>query len=293
MSGATTKRDRLSLIADLLARAERSDSPAEREISLARAQKEAARHGISLAEASYANRAAASAPEPEERTIEIGRPRSPGLRTFTSLFLAVARANDLQCLVARNGSRVFAHGMPSDIDMAETIYASLLVQMEADAQRWLDSGAYLRERRFDIIGDGRRAPDAGVARRSFRLGFVSRTSELLAAASQEARREALAEAEARELAAGVGAAGAGAGAASGVGAGAVSGAGAARGSGALTSTALALRAKEKAVDEFHQRIITEQKIRSTYRGRATGNVSLGGYHAGRAAAERAHASRRG
>lgn len=272
-------RDRLALIADLLARAERSDSPHERELSLARAQKEAARHGIDLAEAAYANRTAQAAPEPEERTVSIGRPRSPGLRTFTALFLVVAQANDLKCLVARDGSRVFAHGMPADIDMAETIYASLLVQMEADADRWLASGAYLRERRRDIVGDGRRSPDAGVARRSFRTGFTSRTAELLAHASEEAKREALAEAEAARAL--------GAGAGSGGGAGCPGSS-----SGALTSTALALRAKEKAVDEFHRRAIAEQNVRGTFRATTRGNVSLGGYHAGRAAAERAHKTRR-
>lgn len=267
-------RDRLALIADLLARAERSDSPHERELSLARAQKEAARHGIDLAEAAYANAAAGVAPEPEERTVEIGRSRSPGLRTFTALFLVVAHANDLKCLVARDGSRVFAHGMPSDIDMAETIYASLLVQMEADADRWLSSGAYLRERRRDIIGEGRRTPDAGVARRSFRRGFTSRTGELLAEATQEARREALAEADRRELGPATGERGrAGAPGTS------------------ITSTALALRAKEKAVDEFHRQVIREQNVRGTFRAGTSGNVSLGGYHAGREAAERAHARR--
>lgn len=302
------RRDRLSLIADLLARAERSDSPAERELSLARAQKEAARHGIDLAEAAYANREAASAPEPEERTVEIGRPRSPGLRTFTALFLVVAHANDLKCLVARDGSRVFAHGMPSDIDMAETIYASLLVQMETDADRWLASGAYLRERRRDILGEGRRSPDAGVARRSFRTGFVSRTGELLTRASKEARREALSEAETRELppgttsgstkpssatmpadastpndpdsTRGTGNTGGGNGPTSG----AVT-------TTAVTTTALALRAKEKAVEEFHQQIIKKQNIRGTFKAQTRGNVSLGGYHAGRAAAQRAHANR--
>lgn len=266
-------RDRLALIADLLARAERSDSPHERELSLARAQKEAARHGIDLAEAAYANRAAQAAPEPEERTVSIGRPRSPGLRTFTALFLVVAQANDLKCLVARDGSRVFAHGMAADIDMAETIYASLLVQMEADADRWLASGAYLRERRRDIVGEGRRHPDAGVARRSFRTGFTSRTAELLIKATDEVRREALAAAEAAQ-------------------------AQTARAdsdpahSGALTSTALALRAKEEAVETFHQRVIAEQNVRGTFRATTRGNVSLGGYHAGRAAADRAHAKRR-
>lgn len=268
-------RDRLALIADLLARAERSDSPAERELSLARAQKEAARHGIDLAEAAYANRTAAAPPEPEERTVQIGKPRSPGLRTFTALFLVVAHANGLKCLVARDGSRVFAHGMAADIDMAESIYASLLVQMEADADRWLASGAYLRERRRDILGEGRRAPDAGVARRSFRTGFTSRTGELLRSAAEEARHEALAEAGAREL-----------------------GAGSspdhdptAPEAGALTSTALALRAKEEAVDEFHRRTIKEQNVRGTFRTTTRANVSLGGYHAGREAAERAHARR--
>ena len=63
-------------------------------------------------------------------------------------------------------------------------------------------------------------------------------------------------------------------------------------SGALTSTALALRAKEKAVDEFHRRAIAEQNVRGTFRATTRGNVSLGGYHAGRAAAERAHKTRR-
>lgn len=253
---------RLALIADLLARAEGSDSPSERELALARAQKEAARHGIDLAEAAYANLAAGRAPEPEERTVTLGTPRTPGLRTFAALYLTVAEVNGIKCLISRDSSRIFAHGMPTDLDMAETLYASLLVQMDTGAEEWLATGTYLRERTRTGA-----APNKGVARRSFRKGFTARTAALLITAAHEAKEEALAEAALTQRAHG-------------------------HPGTAMTSTALALRAKEKAVEDYHQQVIRDQGIRSTWRPRDHASTSPTGYRAGERHAERTHRTRR-
>ena len=268
--------DRLALIADLLARAERSDSQAERELAMARAQKEAARHGIDLAEAAYANARAGAAPEPEERSVLIGKPRTAGLRTFAALYLAVAEVNGIKCLISRDASKIFAHGMPSDLDMAETLYASLVVQMEAGAQAWIDAGTWRSQHHRDVISSTGRppaAPNAGVARRSFRRGFTARTSGLLLAAADEAKAEALAEARALNAGEALNRRADTAEDASGT---------------AVTSTALALRAKEKAVAEFHRRRTREQGARGTWRPRGSESVSVSGYRAGERHAEREH-----
>ncbi len=254
-------RDRLALIADLLARAGCSDSQAERELATARAQREATRLGIDLAEAAHLAAARGQAPEPEERTVGIGPQRSPGLATLTRLYLVVASVNDVKCFVSAGGALVYAVGMPADLDLTESLYTGLLLQMEQSATAWLDSGAYRGERFFDSRGRPRRA-DRGVARRSFRAGFTERTRELLSQAAREAREEALDEAFARAP-------------------------GSARRE--LTSTAIALRAKATALEEHYRQRARDRQVRGTWRGAAS-TVSIAGWQAGRDAADTAHAT---
>ena len=52
-----------------------------------------------------------------------------GLRTYVQLFLAIGRANNLTCDIARDSTRVYAYGFESDIEAVEALYASLVVQM--------------------------------------------------------------------------------------------------------------------------------------------------------------------
>ncbi|GAB95873.1 hypothetical protein BJY21_000957 [Kineosphaera limosa] len=268
---------KLALIADLLARAEDPNTTtAERELSLQRAQREAARHGIDLAEAAYAQAQRGRPMEPEERRVDIGTSGTPGLKIYADLFLALAQINDLKCLITMSGSHVFAHGMPSDLDMAEAMYASLLVQMNIAAEQWLATGEYQGEARAQRVWSradrayrpGR--PHKGVARRNFQRGFIGRIAALLQEQKEEARREAEEASQAARAAAEPTA-----------------------NHRALTTTALALRAKSEAVDAYHAAILAERKIRRHYNGQQGGQGHVTAHLAGRAAADRADTTRRG
>lgn len=282
MTTTTMNQPKLSLIADLLARAEDPHTTqAERDLSLQRAQRESARHGIDLAEAAYAAAQRGKPMEPEERRIIIGKSGTRGLRIYTDLFLCVARINDLKNLISSDGSTVWAHGMASDIDMAETIYASLLVQMNVAAEEWLATGEYLGDFNPDDPGyvwsertygyEKRRAPNKGVARRNFQRGFIARIDHLLWLEKAEARWDAEnAAEEARDAAEPT------------------------QNHRAMTTTALALRAKSQAVENFHDKILKDQKIRGSYRGeRGPRQSHYIAEMAGRSAADRADTSKRG
>ena len=82
---------------------------------------------------------------PTQRSIVIGESGSRGLRTYVQLFLAIGRANNLTCDIARDSSRVYAFGFDTDIDMVETLYASLVVQMVRASDAYIKSGDYARE----------------------------------------------------------------------------------------------------------------------------------------------------
>lgn len=266
-----TDESALTLIADLLARAEGGSTQAERDLALARAQREAARHGIDLAEAAYAQAQRGVPMEPEERTVVIGRPGTAGLKTMCEFFVRICHVNDVQCLVSRAGDRVFAHGVGTDIDVAETLYASLIVQLNVACEEWLATGEYRRVAQARRVWSPAQAryvparPNRGVARRNFADGFVVRVVQLLAQAAQEARTEA----EEASRAAG-------------------------DDSGAVTTTALALRAKADAVEAFHRGIVRERRIRGSWSGdRRQRNVDAGAWHAGHAAGDRADLGARG
>lgn len=253
-----TDDSRLALIADLLARAEGGTTQAERDLALARAQREAARHGIDLAEAAYHQAQRGMPVTPEERTVVIGVKGTAGLKTLCEFFVRICQVNDVHCLVARTGETVYAHGMSSDIDTAEMLYASLLVQMNVACEEWLATGEYRRRAA---------RPHRGVARRNFADGFVVRIIQLLYDAKTQARDEAEAASRAASGAADPG---------------------------AVTTTALALRAKSEAVEAFHHGIIRERRIRGSWSGDRRGrHVDVGARRAGRSAADRADLGRRG
>lgn len=266
-----TPGNTLALIADLLARAEGGTTQAERDLALSRAQKEAARHGIDLAEAAY-ERARRGVPmEPEERRIVIGERGAAGLKTLSEFFVRICQVNDIHCLISTSGDTVFAHGMATDIDTAEMLYASLVVQNDVACEEWLATGEYRRQAAGARVWSPARGryvpakPHRGVARRNFTRGFVVRVVELLHEAKAQAGEEAEREA---------------------------------RASGrpdAVTTTALALRAKSAAVESFHRDVLRERGIRSSWRGDRAADRSIdpSAWRAGHTAGGRADLDRRG
>lgn len=232
-------------IAAILRQAEATPHRAEAETFMARAQELATRHAIDLALVAARHRADGRPPaeQPEEVTVVVGRPGQRWLRNYCQLFMAVARANDVSYLLASNSTRMYAHGMPSDITMTVALYESLRAQMVASAEAWMRTGAWKQEQVLRL--EGRRLSEAPVhwstAKTSFYEGFVDSVADRLA----ESRRRA-------EQAATVAAADAGRTGATGAPPGA-SGQDDTPGTD-LHSTALALAAKREQVRAFHEQV---------------------------------------
>lgn len=286
-------RDR---IAAILRQAEATTHRAEAETFVSRAQELATRHAIDLALLQARDRAAGEAARagelPEEQSVVIGRSGQRWLRLYCTLFMAVARANDVEFLLARDSTRMYAHGMPSDITMTIALYESLRAQMVASATRWMATGDWKRE--TTVLVEGYRLAQPPVhwstAKTSFYEGFVASIAERLA----ESRRRAEEEAVRAERLGGADPAAtrregtvAGNGAASAGDPGSVL-----PGSAALHSTAVVLAAKREQVRAFHQQVV--ERIRpGRWRGndRGPSGWSEAGARAGREAGRRAAVGR--
>lgn len=186
----------LDKLAKLLNKAESTDSPEEAEALMAHAQMLATTHSIDLARARQHTAKKEQREQPIQKWITIGESRKGNLAHYCELFLAVAAANDITCDLAHNNTFVIAYGMPSDIEVAEVLYASLLFQMVESANAWLKTGEYKKEKVYrtvtkrDSFGSyktSEMAPMHGkTARANFYRAFTDRIALRLARARQEA-----------------------------------------------------------------------------------------------------------
>ncbi len=197
----------LSRIAALLRKAEGTDNEHEADAYLQAAQRLATLASVDLAVARAHTAQRERRVAPTQRTIEIGAAGKRGLRTYVHLFLAIGRANDLICDVARNSTRVFAYGFDADIDATEALYASLVVQMVRASDGFIKTGAHAAEtvvrpvrvevptRRGRIVTavvHERRPVHATTARINFQEAFAARIGQRLQEARSAAREEAVA-----------------------------------------------------------------------------------------------------
>ena len=205
----------LTRIAALLRKAEGTDNEHEADAYLQAAQRLATLASVDLAVArSHTDRKERRA-VPTQRSIVIGESGKRGLRTYVQLFLAIGRANNLTCDIARDSSRVYAFGFDTDIDMVETLYASLVVQMVRASDGYIKSGDYAKEMvtkrvpvesgRTDRWGRPNRGYQwvdrpvhATTARINFQQAFAGRIGERLKAARQEAEQQVVAQAPVAE-----------------------------------------------------------------------------------------------
>ena len=190
----------LSRIAALLRKAESTDNQHEADAYLQAAQRLATLSAVDLAVARSHSADRERRVVPTQRAVEIGPAGRRGLRTFVQLFLAIGRANDLACDIARDSARVFAFGFPTDIDTTEALYSSLVVQMVRACDEHLRSGAHAAETVPRLVpGRGRRPVvefrpvHASTARINFQAAFAARVGERLLAARTLARQEAVAD----------------------------------------------------------------------------------------------------
>ena len=249
----------LERIGALLAKAERTDNEAEADAYLMKAQQLATLASVDLAvaRARIAKREARQQPESRTTTIgEKGRRANPHLIT---LYVAIAHANDAQVDVASNSTYVIGYGMPSDLDVVETIYASLAVHMVHAGQAYVATRIWEGETYLATVRGRRpqrRPHTAQTARAAFYRAYVARIGERLA----QAREDALARVDAGAP-------------------------GAAPAAGAGTG-ALVLREKAAEVRSFHAQ---QSRARGSWGGYAGGvrGASGSASEAGRTAASRA------
>ena len=187
----------LTRIAALLRKAEGTDNEHEADAYLQAAQRLATLASVDLAVARAHTDRKERRAIPTQRSIVIGESGKRGLRTYVQLFLAIGRANNLTCDIARDSSRVYAFGFETDIEMVQTLYASLVVQMVRASDAYIKSGDYARElvtRRVPVVRSGRYQPDyelvdrpvhATTARINFQQAFAQRIGARLVRAKDE------------------------------------------------------------------------------------------------------------
>lgn len=220
-------------IAALLAKAERTEHPAEAEAYLAKAQMLATAASIDLAVARNRTSAQATPQQPESRTITIGEKGKRANRHLIALFVVVAHANDAHVDVAANSTYVIVYGMPADLDAVETLFGSLAIQMTGAAQQWLNLGTWRSETyvatttRHGLRRRVTKPHTAQTARVAFYRSFVDRIGERLREARDEVVERAVADVRSGE------------------------------------QTALALRSKASDVTSFHR---SQSQARGTWGG---------------------------
>jgi len=200
----------LTRIAALLRKAESTDNEHEADAYLQAAQRLATLSAVDLAVARSHTELRERRVRPTQRTITIGESGKRGLRTYVQLFLAIGRANNLTCDIARDSTRVYAYGFDTDIDTVQAMYASLVVQMVRASDAYLKSGDHAREmvtKQVRIPGSERyhrwrgttsydyelvdRPVHATTARISFQQAFAARIGARLRDAREEGEQEAV------------------------------------------------------------------------------------------------------
>jgi len=195
----------LTKIAGLLRKAETTDNEHEADAYLQAAQRLATLSSVDLAVARAHSSAKEKRAVPTQRSVIIGEQGKRGLRTFVQLFLAIGRANNLTCDIARDSTRVYAYGFDTDIDAVEALYSSLVVQMVRASDEYIKSKRYAQETvgrwvRVDGARPSWRGPSqewqerpvhATTARVNFQQAFAARIGARLTEAKEQAQAQAV------------------------------------------------------------------------------------------------------
>jgi hypothetical protein len=188
----------LDKLAKILKQAENATTPEEVEAFMAKAQHLASVTAIDLAVARQHTAKREQREQPVHKVITIGEKRKQGNAHFIDLFRYIAQNNDVKIDIARNNTWVGAFGMPSDIEVVEVLYASLLFQMVEAANAWIKTGEYKKQKVWRTVTKRDRwggtwrteeyAPmTAQTARKNFYVGFTNRVFYRLV----EARKQAM------------------------------------------------------------------------------------------------------
>lgn len=197
----------------LLKQAEGASTEAEASTFMDKAYALAGSHRIDLALARQAIAHREKREEPTSKSIYWGALGTKNTKKhLVTLFSAIASANDLKNDIKANSSGVTLYGFPSDMEVAELLFASLAVQMVEAGDAYVRSGVFKnetmrRQKRVPnpyynggywsepktIVKWGDYPVDGRTARANFYQGFISRVSSRLRDAKRDA--EALAQSE--------------------------------------------------------------------------------------------------
>lgn len=203
----------LDRVSALLSKAENTDNAAEAEAYFEAAQRIAASNSIDLAVARMHGKTKEVRETPVRRQIILSTPgkyRERYLADRVNLFSAVAGPNGVTIDIAHDSSYVWAYGFPSDIDMVEALYSSLVVQMVQTGDAYIKSGEYKQEkvtkqrktyvteedywgnpRKYHVGWETVEAPVHGaVARRSFYQAFARKIGNRISEIVEQARKDA-------------------------------------------------------------------------------------------------------
>lgn len=217
----------LARLAKLLRQAERASNEHERAAYLSKAQALATRHSVALAVARAHTAKEEGREQPVAENYRIGPRGKRGLARYVRLLLNIAHANDIRCTISHDSTALTLHGFPSDIAVTKAMYESLLVQMVADCERHLASGA--RDERTVWDATRRRYVAKPVATITARLAFYEAYAWRIGERLEEAR-QAVVRDEVEHT----------------------------------TETALALRQKELDVHDFFAESLRRNNIRGTW-----------------------------
>jgi hypothetical protein len=244
-------------ISALLMKAERTDNEHEADAYLMKAQSLATLASIDLATARTKRKAEETPADPITRTVTIGEKGKRANTHLVSLFVVVAHNNFTMVDVAADSTYVIAYGMPQDLDVTHTLFASLCVQMATTAQVYLENGQWrsesyrVRSRSTGLLVTKKFTKQT--ARAAYYRAYVARIDERL----QQAREQAMSEHDGAQNAA--------------------------------SSAAVVLRKSETEVRAFHRQTSAARGSWSGYRGAVSGR-SGSAAGAGREAASSARLS---
>ncbi len=187
-------------ISALLMKAERTDNEHEADAYLMKAQALATLASIDLASARAKGNEGQAPADPITRTVTVGEKGKRANTHLVSLFVVVAHNNFTMVDVAADSTYVIAYGMPQDLDITQTVFASLSVQMATTAQAYLEQDEWrsetfrVRSRTTGLLVTKRFTKQT--ARAAFYRAFVARIDERL----QQAREQAMTEHDASDTA---------------------------------------------------------------------------------------------
>jgi hypothetical protein len=180
----------LDKIAKLLKQAERAGTEEEAMVFTEKAQKLAATYSIDLAMARAHTAKEEKRQVPVVQHVTIGERGKRYNKQLIVLMSAIVSAYPVKMDVAHNSTYVILYGFETDIELVKALYASLAVQMMDSGRRYLASGDYRGEQVWSE-SKWRMVPVHGTtARTSFNEGFARRVGQRLRERTAEAKAEA-------------------------------------------------------------------------------------------------------